>query len=79
MNNECYIPEGTFGNAKGEIIDVAVWYKEVELRKYSRRNMELILEVVLGEDGVRIDIEYFFDSLTWQSPFTRIDEISENM
>lgn len=68
----CYIPEHAFDDADMQIIDGEKFYL---VGGYTRKDLEELTEDVTDEDGELLDIEYFFHSLYWCYPETRLNEI----
>ena len=69
----CYIPEVYF-DYNNHITINEVEY--ISSERYTRKDLEELIDGVLDEDGDPIDIESFFDSLTWCCPETRLNEIA---
>lgn len=68
----CYIPEGCFDKESVVFVGKERWYQTLG---WSRRDLEWLIDGSVDEDGDPIDIESFFNSLTWCYPDTKLCEI----
>ena len=80
-NEVCYIPEHAFDDVKPIQIDGEDFYPAEELSCYTRNDLERLL---LDDDGKplytdadedSVSVEWFFDSLFWCYPETKMNEL----
>lgn len=69
----CYIPESHFEDEEPVIVNGKKYYLAAG---YTRRQLEEIIDGSEDDEGEPIDICYFFQSLTWMSPDTRLNEMT---
>lgn len=77
----CYIPEGAFEDVEPIEVDGERFYPEDEIGGYTRKDLEDMIvddegEPILDDEDEPIDIEYFFQTLNWCYPCTRIFEMA---
>ena len=72
----CYIPEHAFDDVEPIEIDGERFYPVDSVGGYTRRHLEELVKDEIDEDGDEIDVEYFFQSLFWCFPETRLCEMS---
>lgn len=77
----CYIPEYGFDeDAEPVVIDGVEYYDEADVSSYTRADLEELLTDENGnpayedEDGGKLDIESFFQTLKWAFPETYLYE-----
>lgn len=69
----CYIPEAYFDGEADAVIDGEEYFC---VNGYTRKDLEELVEGEIDNDGDPIDVEYFFQSLMWCCPDTRLNEIT---
>lgn len=70
----CYIPEAHFADEEpAAIIDGRKYYR---VDGYTRNDLEELVRDEVDEDNEPIDVDYFFQSLLWCCPETRLSEIT---
>ena len=79
----CYIPEYGFDNELGtgddepetKTIDGEKFYPIDLISGYTRKDLEALVEGEVDCEGEPIEVEWFFNELTWMCPETRLYEI----
>ena len=71
----CYIPEHAFDDIDFCEMNGEKFYRAEEVDGYTRRQLEELIANEIDEDGEPINIEYFFQSLYWCYPETKLNEI----
>ena len=72
----CYIPEHAFDDVEPTMIDGERFYPANAVGGYTRRQLEELVKDEVDEDGDTISVEYFFESLFWCFPETRLCEMT---
>lgn len=72
----CYIPEYAFEGVESVMVDATDFYPADVVGGYTRRQLEELVEGEVDEDGDKIDVEYFFQSLFWCFPETKLNEMT---
>lgn len=72
----CYIPEHAFDDVEPTMIDGERFYPANAVGGYTRRQLEEFVKDEVDEDGDTISVEYFFESLFWCFPETRLMELT---
>lgn len=72
----CYIPEHAFDDVEPLKIDGTDFYPADAVGGYTRRQLEELVKDEVDNDGDEIDVEYFFQSLFWCFPETRLLEMA---
>lgn len=76
----CYIPEHAFDDVEYVKIDGEDYYREDNLECYTRADLEAMVDEFnndheFEDDEEPLCVEYFFESLEWCSPETRLLEL----